>query len=217
MPKTEIKEKEPKERILEAGATLFATKGYAAVGVREIAELAGVNLAMISYYFQGKAGILKEIILRYFDEVKAIYDNVLTQNLEPTEALSKIVDEMVKLMKEKTIFCKVAITEMPFNLPEFLDFKAEVARRHIEYIKQALELIKLFVDDNKLGSIITPAAISLIFSHFLFAPFIKKVWNVELNEDYYELYSKTITTLLLNGLNGLIKEFNNQGDKNEKD
>lgn len=214
MPKAEINEKEPKERILEAAASLFATKGYAAVGVREIAELADVNLSMISYYFQGKAGILKEIILRYFDEVKTIYDNVLSQNLDPTNALSKIVDELVKLMKEKTIFCKVAITEMPFNLPEFLDFKAEVARRHIEYVKQGLELIKLFVDDNKLSSIITPAALSLIFSHFLFAPFITKVWNVELNEDYYKLYSKTITIFLLDGLNGIIKEFGktNQGE-----
>ncbi|MCX7908189.1 MAG: TetR family transcriptional regulator [Ignavibacteria bacterium] len=212
MPKEDTLEKEPKERILEAGALLFATKGYAAVGVREIAELAGVNVAMISYYFSGKAGILKEIILRYFDEVKGIYDKVLAQNIEPEIALKTIVKELVNLMKKKTIFCKVAITEMPFNLPEFMEFKAEVARRHIDYIKQGLQLIKLFVDDNRYNSIITPAAISLIFSHFLFGPFIQKVWNVELDENYYNLYSETISTLLLEGLTGLIKKLNNKGE-----
>lgn len=206
MNKTEFAEKEPKERILEAGATLFATKGYAAVGVREIAEMANVNVAMISYYFSGKIGILKEIIWRYFNEVKEIYERVLSQNLSSEETLKLVVNELVNLMKSKTIFCKVAITEMPFNVPEFAEFKAEMARLHIDYIKQGLQIFKLFVDDEKLNSIITPAAISLIFSHFLFAPFIQKVWNVELNDEYYDLYSQTISTLLQDGLNGVVKK-----------
>jgi len=207
-------EKEPKERILEAAASLFATKGYAAVGVREIAELANVNVAMISYYFSGKSGILKEIILKYFDDVKSIFDKILSERPDPQEAVKNMVEELVSLMKNKTIFCKVAITEMPFNLPEFADFKAEVAKRHIEYVKQSFQLIELFFRDEKILSIVGPAAISLIFSHFLFSPFVKKVWNVELDDEYYKLYSETISTLLLDGINGLKNKFNNNtGDK----
>lgn len=198
-------QKEPRERILEAGALLFAKKGYAAVSVREIAEAANVNVAMISYYFSGKAGVLKEIILRYFDDVQAIFDKIWSQKLSSEEALKTFVNELVDVMKTKTIFCKVAITEMPFNLPEFTEFKAEVARRHIEYIRQGLQLLKLFVEDERLNSIIAPAAISLIFSHFLFLPFIQKVWNIEINDEYYDLYAKTISTLLFDGLNGIMK------------
>jgi AcrR family transcriptional regulator len=130
MSKVETQDKDPKKRILEAAATLFSTKGYAAVGVREIAELANVNVSMISYYFSGKAGIMKEIVLHYFDSIKEIFDKVLSEYLQTEERIRKIVDELVELMKNKTIFCKVAITEMPFDLPEFADFKAEVARRH---------------------------------------------------------------------------------------
>ncbi|MEJ5287041.1 MAG: Transcriptional regulator, AcrR family [Candidatus Kapaibacterium sp.] len=209
MPKDETQEKEPRERILEAAATLFSTKGYAAVGVREIAELANVNVAMISYYFSGKAGILKEIVLRYFDSIKAIYDKVLAENYPPETKLRKIVDELVELMKNKTIFCKVAITEMPFDLPEFADFKAEVARRHVEYIKLGLKVFEIFPENQKFSSIITPAALSLIFSHFLFYPIIPKVWQIEIDDEYYDLYSKTISTLLLDGLNGVMKQFIN--------
>jgi len=210
-----IEGKEPKERILNAAASLFASKGYAAVGVREIADLAQVNVSMISYYFNGKFGILKEIILRYFQEVRQIYEQTLQKNLPPEDALRTIVSELVNLIKNKTIFCKVAITEMPFNLPEFSDFKAEVVRLHIDYIKQGLKLIELFVDDPKYGSIIAPAMIYLIFSHFLFGPLIKKVWSVETDDEYYELYAKTISTLMLEGIMGIKKliEQNNQGEQ----
>lgn len=208
-------EKEPKERILTAAASLFATKGYAAVGVREIAELAQVNVSMISYYFSGKMGILKEIILRYFEEVRQIYEKTLEKELPPEETLKEIVYELVSLMKNKTIFCKVAITEMPFNLPEFAEFKAEVIRLHIDYIKQGLKLIELFVDDPKFSSIITPAMVSLVFSHFLFGPLIKKVWEIELDDNYYELYAKTISTLLLEGITGVRNQIksNKQGEQ----
>lgn len=61
---------EPKQRILEISAELFAQKGYAAIGVREIAAKANVNLSMISYYFGGKVGILKAIIEEYYEEQK---------------------------------------------------------------------------------------------------------------------------------------------------
>lgn len=215
MENNKVEEKEPKERILNAAASLFASKGYAAVGVREIADLAQVNVSMISYYFNGKFGILKEIILRYFQEVRQIYDQILAKNLPPEDALRNVVHELVNLMKNKAIFCKVAITEMPFNLPEFSDFKANVIRLHIDYIKQGLKLIELFVDDPKYGSIITPAMISLVFSHFLFGPLIKKVWSIELNNEYYELYAKTISTLMLEGIIGIKKliEQNNQGEE----
>ena len=74
--------KNPKQRILETATSLFAQKGYTAVGVREIAKNADVNISMISYYFNGKAGIL-EVILeefsnRYFDALSIVDDESLS-------------------------------------------------------------------------------------------------------------------------------------------
>jgi len=53
---------EAKQRLFDAAVSLFARKGYAAVGVREIATAAGVNLSMVSYYYGGKAGLLAAIV-----------------------------------------------------------------------------------------------------------------------------------------------------------
>jgi AcrR family transcriptional regulator len=54
-----------KQSILDTAETLFAQYGYDPTSTREIAEKAGVNVAMISYYFGSKENLLKAIIERY--------------------------------------------------------------------------------------------------------------------------------------------------------
>lgn len=48
--------------IKAAGAELFATRGYRATGVRDIADRAGCNQALVSYHFKGKGGLYDEIL-----------------------------------------------------------------------------------------------------------------------------------------------------------
>ena len=55
-----------KERILVSAVKMFARKGYASTGMRELAEDAGVNLAMINYFFGTKKELLKVILETFF-------------------------------------------------------------------------------------------------------------------------------------------------------
>ncbi|WP_344419003.1 TetR/AcrR family transcriptional regulator [Amycolatopsis minnesotensis] len=50
-----------KARILEAAADEFSAKGFAGARVSEIASRAGVNQQLISYYFDGKEGLYREM------------------------------------------------------------------------------------------------------------------------------------------------------------
>ncbi len=45
--------------ILTAARTLFSTRGFAHTGVREVAELAGVNSALVGRYFGSKQGLFR--------------------------------------------------------------------------------------------------------------------------------------------------------------
>ncbi|MCE6994092.1 TetR/AcrR family transcriptional regulator [Saccharothrix sp. S26] len=54
-----------KARILEAATAEFAAKGYAAARVSAIADRAGVNKQLISYYFGGKEGLYRELSGRW--------------------------------------------------------------------------------------------------------------------------------------------------------
>eukprot|EP01034_Spumella_vulgaris_P043923 gene43923-54579_t len=44
-------------RLLDAALRLFAEQGFAKTSIRQIAEAASVNTALISYYFGDKKGL----------------------------------------------------------------------------------------------------------------------------------------------------------------
>ncbi len=53
--------KDSKERLLRSAEMLFAAKGFREVSVREIAAHAGVNSALVGYYFSGKQALFNEV------------------------------------------------------------------------------------------------------------------------------------------------------------
>jgi AcrR family transcriptional regulator len=50
------------EQILTAARTSFATRGYAGTTLRDVAAAAGVDRALVTYYFASKAGLLAAAI-----------------------------------------------------------------------------------------------------------------------------------------------------------
>lgn len=59
------------DRLLEAGRHLFLHQEYQRVSIRRIAERAGVNSAMIAYYYGDKSGLYRAVLLSYLEPVKA--------------------------------------------------------------------------------------------------------------------------------------------------
>src|SRR4051794_21003945 len=54
-----------REAILVAAEELFATNGFSAVSVRDIAQAAGANPGSVTYHFKTKDGLLMEIYQRH--------------------------------------------------------------------------------------------------------------------------------------------------------
>ena len=50
-----------REKLLKSAEILFAAKGFREVSVREIAAHAGVNSALVGYYFRGKQALFNEV------------------------------------------------------------------------------------------------------------------------------------------------------------
>jgi AcrR family transcriptional regulator len=81
-----------KRRIFDAGVSLFARRGYAAVGIREIASTAGVNVSSVSYYYGGKAGLLSAII----DEAYSRYGKMLAETGDDSTPAEEHVRNMAR-------------------------------------------------------------------------------------------------------------------------
>lgn len=56
-----------KEAILTAARTVFTDNGFDGAGLREIATMAGVNVALINRYFGSKDGLFKAAIIEHLD------------------------------------------------------------------------------------------------------------------------------------------------------
>lgn len=201
-----LKSKEPRERILEVSARLFSQKGYSAIGVREIAKEAEVNISMISYYFNGKLGILKTIIEKYFQDLDKILNAVKSLNLPREEALRMMIRNIVYLIKNKTDFCKVAILEMPFDVPEIQEFKVKMLEQYIRMIRESFHDGMPGASDNEQNMIIGPALISLIFSNFILGQTLESVYKIDYSNKFYDKYSNTISTLFISGIMGIAME-----------
>ena len=76
----------PEEKILLAAGREFAQFGLAGARVDRIASKAGVNKAMIYYYFRSKENLYQTILHKHFDNI----GRLLGENLKAEESLESV-------------------------------------------------------------------------------------------------------------------------------
>ncbi|MHC4273695.1 MAG: TetR/AcrR family transcriptional regulator [Planctomycetota bacterium] len=79
--------------LLDAAEGLFSKRGYAAVGIREITDAAGVNIAAIKYHFGSKSELYLQTVRRAMErsETAASYEVLREGISEPLEAATMLV------------------------------------------------------------------------------------------------------------------------------
>ena len=68
--KQRFSEETSREKLILSAEGLFAEKGFNGVSVRDIANEAKVNSALVGYYFGNKQGLLAEVYLRHCEPLK---------------------------------------------------------------------------------------------------------------------------------------------------
>jgi len=93
------------KKIIDAATRLFATKGFAAVSVKEIADTADVNVALISYYFGGKENLYVYLLEQQFVAVEEFIANLEQEKIGPVEKITRFALSMLA-MKGKSPFAE---------------------------------------------------------------------------------------------------------------
>jgi AcrR family transcriptional regulator len=120
MPPKDYTIPEPKSRIFSAASLLFVNKGYEAVGVREIAKEAKVNIAMINYYFGGKVGILKAILEEAYQKYHDAQASAGDDSTPPEERARNLVNNVVRFFRDNTEIALVTFNTMLFDNPDLV-------------------------------------------------------------------------------------------------
>jgi AcrR family transcriptional regulator len=123
------------EKIKQAARKLFTQKGFAAVRTRDIAEEAGINLALLNYYFRSKQKLFDLVMMENFRQFLHIISGKLLDESIPVHHKIEIVVETYIDM----------LTQNP-DLPLFIlnEIRANPAHISAEIDKEAAPMRNLF-------------------------------------------------------------------------
>lgn len=101
---------------MEVAEELFAEKGFNGTPVRDISEAAQVNLAMISYYFGSKEGLL-EALFKYRGELAKIkLEGIVNQTgLNSLDKVYLLVDHYINKILNQQCFHRILTREQVLN------------------------------------------------------------------------------------------------------
>jgi TetR/AcrR family transcriptional regulator len=197
------KNKNTEQKIFEAATDLFLEKGVDRTSVRDIASKAGINLALMNYYFRSKENL--------FD---AIFTNLVKKN---TKELIKILDSDLELPEKIRQYVGTYIDILLKN-PLLVSFFMAILHRSREKITEMEVISNLYgrekftqqiIDEGKNGRIrkTDPShffvdMISMITFPFAIRPMImdKNHMTDEQFIEFIEQRKEHITNMLLQSI-----------------
>lgn len=193
-------EKPTVNKIIEASIPLFATKGVDAVSVKELAEAAGVNIALISYYFGGKENLYAYILETQLAVLGDAIEIISKEEISPVAKIRRLADAIVVVHKTYPFIDRLLYGEV-IKPSKYFDTIVKKAAFHLQCFLR--DCISEAMANGQFRSDIDPdfAAISLIRT--LNLSFISKHLSADMlpdQENVAELYVAQALEIYLNGV-----------------
>ena len=104
------------QQLMDTAELLFSKKGFDGTSVRDIAEEAGINTAMISYYFGSKEKLMEAIFEQRTLNIKEKVDLLLKdERLDPFQKVYRLLDEYVDKIMQRKKFHRILLCEQVIN------------------------------------------------------------------------------------------------------
>jgi AcrR family transcriptional regulator len=101
-----------RDSILDVAESLFASKGYDRTTIKQIGAGAGLNPALIYYYFAGKEDLYKAVLQRLFDTLLAQGLAVLDGVVPPADAIRRLLALQAEWLLARPNFYRLLVREM---------------------------------------------------------------------------------------------------------
>jgi AcrR family transcriptional regulator len=188
------------EKIKEAARKVFMNKGYSGARTRDIADEAGINLALLNYYFRSKEKLFQMIMFEtmagFITNIKVILSNKETSLAEKTEIIASSYINMLTENPDLPVFILSELRSNPEHLVETAGIRGLFKTGYFKQLKQAAKVTKIspihyFM--NTMGLIVFP---------FIGRPLIKGVAGItekefiKLMQERKELIGKWVNAML---------------------
>lgn len=150
------------EKFKEAARIVFTKKGYAATKTRDIAEQAGLNLALLNYYFRSKEKLFEIIMIERVQQLFAFIGPALN---DPKTSLNEKIDwiaanyiEMLLKNPDLPLFVLSEIRNSPERFAKIIQLDGFVLKsyfiRQLAEKKKDINPLQFFI--NFLGLMVFP-------------------------------------------------------------
>jgi AcrR family transcriptional regulator len=164
-------------QILDAAAELLGESGYDGVSARDIAERAGLNKALVFYYWGSKPELFGKVLERYYDAHRDALEQAFRSEGTLTERMHRVLNAYLDFIEENRIYPRLVQQQLTGGGPH-----TDMVRRHLatffEWITEVLAEVS-----PKTGPLAAKhfyLSISGIVTHyFTVAPAIAEQWGCD--------------------------------------
>lgn len=101
-----MKNDNSRETILDCALQLFSSKGYDAVGISEIVDMAGITKPTLYYFFGNKEGLFKELLKTNYDTLNNTLSKICEYHPNTERYFEDIYPVLLTIAKTYFAFAK---------------------------------------------------------------------------------------------------------------
>lgn len=130
-----------RETIIESAIKLFSVKGFEGTSVREIAAEAGVNVAMINYYFVSKEKLFESAVEYKASFLKGIFEELITNTtLSSIEKMDVVIDKTIERKFSNSYFHHLLHRELSLeHRPQLRDAISDILLKNMTSVKTIIK------------------------------------------------------------------------------
>lgn len=191
------------QKIIDAACKVFILKGMDGARMQEIADEAGINKALLHYYFRSKNKLFDRVFVEIFSGITTLLGDVVSSSADIVELIDNMVHNYIHLISERPFVPDFVLHELNRN-PQLIVEQIQI--NGIDFTKFQ-QLIINGVTQNKIRPINPIHLIVNILSMCIF-PFVAKpiIMGFMLNGDeakyqhFIDERTEHVTTFIKNSL-----------------
>ncbi len=187
--------------LLDASRKLFVDRGFHEVSTREIARAAGVNPAMIHYYFGDKEGLYRAMLGDVFDGLVSGLGDIAGHSQERSPIV-ELLELYVGTLSRNPWVPRLMVREV---LSDGAPFREEFIER---FARPASRLVPgLMTKEKRKGrlrrdldpTLATLSLMGMTLFPFLAFPIASRVFGLKLDDDFHKRFLDHTVKLFLQG------------------
>ncbi|MBI1815939.1 MAG: TetR/AcrR family transcriptional regulator [Deltaproteobacteria bacterium] len=112
MAHAQVVEVTPRDKILEAAEHLFARRGFAGVGLSEVAEAAGLSKSSLFHHFKSKVDLYAAVVGRILDHIDLRMTRALAAGGDPLTRIDRWLDTLVDFLGESPSHARLLLRSL---------------------------------------------------------------------------------------------------------